>query len=73
MEADKRQSDGRQLHREFVGMLFALAIAAGAEELIDVFRSGVAWRWQTLPSYFHLFLATMVIATSWVGLGPLKE
>jgi len=59
---------GRTLHREFVGMLFALAIAEVAV------RSGVIANsdlplWTKAPAVSHLLLAAVVIATSWVGWG----
>ncbi len=68
LEKNASEADGRQLHREFVGMLFALAIAEVAVEGSKVVHSDVALP-NTLPSYTHLFLAAAVIATSWVGWG----
>ena len=59
---------GRELHREFVGMLFALAIAEVAIQAATVANSELDWR-VCLPSYSHLVLATAVIAASWVGWG----
>lgn len=63
---------GRTLHREFVGMLFALAIAEVAVQAARVANSGVPFK-SCLPAYSHLFLAAMIIATSWVGWGWSKH
>jgi hypothetical protein len=54
-----------KLRHEFVGMMFAVAIGeVGVQTAILV----QAHNWMHfLPAYFHLFLATVVIATSWVG------
>ena len=64
----KSDSHGEVLHREFVGMLFALAIAEVAIEGAGVVNSGVVAS-VAFPAYSHLFLAIMVIAASWVGWG----
>ena len=63
---------GRELHREFVGMLFALAIAEVAVQAGGVVNSRLPLN-QTIPTYSHLFLASAVIATSWVGWGWSKH
>lgn len=59
---------GRTLHREFVGMLFALAIAEVAVRSGEIVNSGLDMSTQA-PALSHLFLAGAVIATSWVGWG----
>jgi hypothetical protein len=61
-------SHGRELHREFVGMLFALAIAEVAVEAANLVNSGLPFD-VALPGYSHLFLSAIVIASSWVGWG----
>lgn len=60
--------NGRELHREFVGMLFALAIAEVAIRSAEVVNNGLSF-WTKAPALSHLILAGMVIATSWVGWG----
>jgi hypothetical protein len=54
-----------QLRHEFVGMMFAVAVGeVGVQTAILV----QAHNWvHFLPAYFHLLLATVLIATSWVG------
>ena len=59
---------GRELHREFVGMLFALAIAQVAVQSADVINHDLD-AWIKAPALSHLLLAAIVIATSWVGWG----
>jgi len=68
--AEASDQSSTQLHLTFVEMLFALAIGQVA---IDV-GSLVILQMQdsidlgtSLPAYCHLLLATIVIATSWVG------
>lgn len=59
-----------QLHLTFVEMLFALAIgevAVDAGSLVSLqIQRGIDIA-TSLPVYCHLFLTTIVIATSWVG------
>lgn len=62
---------GQELHREFVGMLFALAIAEVALRSGEVVNSG-SDVWAMAPALSHLILAGAVIATSWVGWGISK-
>lgn len=59
---------GRNLHREFVGMLFALAIAQVAIQASVVLNSEIAIQ-DSIPSFLHLILGTIIIVTSWVGWG----
>ncbi len=72
----RTEQEGKELHREFVGMLFALAIAEVAVAASAVASSsakhGLALP-AVLPAYAHLFLAAIVIATSWVGWGASKH
>lgn len=62
---------GQELHREFVGMLFALAIAEVAVRSGEIVNSGSDVR-TMMPALSHLILAGTVIATSWVGWGISK-
>ena len=66
--ADSAEARGRELHREFVGMLFALAIAQVAVKGSEIVNSSVPTA-QTIPSWTHLTLASSLIACSWVGWG----
>ena len=66
------ETNGRTLHREFVGMLFALAIAQVAIEAAEIVNSPLGLK-ECLPAYSHLFLAATVITASWVGWGQSKE
>lgn len=59
---------GKDLHREFVGMLFALAIAQVAVEAAEIMNSELGF-WSKAPALSHLLLALIVIAASWVGWG----
>ena len=53
------------LRHEFVAMMFAVAIGEVGVQTASLVQ---AHHWQHfLPAYGHLFLATMVIAASWVG------
>lgn len=63
--------ESRELHREFVGMLFALAIAQVAVRSGEIVISDSDLR-ITAPALSHLLLAGTVIATSWVGWGRSK-
>src|SRR5262245_47372300 len=67
-EVKKEIEHGRTLHREFVGMLFALALAQVAVEGAVVMNSGLDV-WTKAPAVSHLLLALVVISTSWVGWG----
>src|SRR5436190_18185099 len=59
---------GKALHREFVGMLFALAVAQVAVEAAVIVNSAAPTPTKA-PALMHLILALLVIATSWVGWG----
>ena len=65
-------NQGKTLHREFVGMLFALAIAEVAVRSGAVANSDVDL-WSKAPALSHLLLAATVIGTSWVGWGQSKS
>ena len=54
-----------QLRHESVGMMFAVAIGEVGVQTASLVRAG-DWV-HFLPAYSHLFLTTIVIATSWVG------
>jgi hypothetical protein len=54
-----------RLRHEFVGMMFAIAIGEVGLQSAALVRSGHYLHF--LPAYSHLFFATIVIATSWVG------
>lgn len=69
---DRQEERGKELHREFVGMLFALAIAEVAVQASTVVNAGIVFS-DALPAYSHLVLAATVIATSWVGWGWSKS
>jgi hypothetical protein len=54
-----------RLRHEFVGMMFAVAIGEVGLQTATLIQ---AHRWvHFLPAYCHLALATLIIATSWVG------
>jgi hypothetical protein len=54
-----------KLRHEFVGMMFAVTIAEVGIQTAGLVQAG---NWvHFLPAYGHLVLATVVIATSWVG------
>jgi hypothetical protein len=54
-----------KLRHEFVGMMFAVAIGEVGLQTGNLVQ---AHHWvHFLPAYSHLFLATVVIATSWIG------
>ncbi|TKJ38298.1 MAG: hypothetical protein CEE38_05945 [Planctomycetes bacterium B3_Pla] len=60
----------KQLHLTFVEMLFALAIgqiAIDVSKLIDYRAISEQTVWAVIPACSHLFLAAVVISTSWVG------
>ena len=54
-----------KLRHEFVGMMFALAIGEVGVQTATLVQNRDWMRF--LPAYSHLTLATVVIATSWVG------
>ena len=58
-------ADGPELRREFVGIMFALAV--GEVGLQTAALVQVENHVRYLPAYSHLFLALFVIAASWVG------
>jgi hypothetical protein len=54
-----------KLRHEFVGMMFAVAVGEVGVQTATLVQ---AHNWvHFLPAYFHLLLATVLIATSWVG------
>jgi hypothetical protein len=54
-----------KLRHEFVGMMFAVAIGEVGLQTATLVQAG---HWvHFLPAYSHLTLATVLIATSWVG------
>jgi hypothetical protein len=56
---------GPELRREFVGIMFALAVGEVGLQTAALVQAGNYI--QYLPAYSHLFLALFVIAASWVG------
>jgi hypothetical protein len=58
-------SDGPDLRREFVGIMFALAVGEVGLQTAALVQAGDHVRY--LAAYSHLFLALFVIAASWVG------
>src|SRR5206468_1976478 len=68
---------GQTLHIDFVEMLFALAaaeVAVKAGEFVDTADLGkqhLSWNYLAVVS--HLVLATVLIASSWVGWGHSKS
>jgi hypothetical protein len=54
-----------KLRHEFVGMMFAVTIGEVGLQAAALVHVGHPA--QFLPAYFHLVLATIVVATSWVG------
>jgi hypothetical protein len=58
-------SDGPDLRREFVGIMFALAVGEVGLQVAALVQAGRPYHY--LPAYSHLFLALFVIAASWVG------
>lgn len=69
---ENEEERGKELHREFVGMLFALATAELAVQAATVVNSGLGL-WDCLPAYCHLGLGFAIVATSWVGWGWSKS
>ena len=54
-----------KLRHEFVGMMFAITIGEVGLQVAALVQSGHPAHF--LPAYAHLLLATVVVATSWVG------
>ncbi len=54
-----------KLRHEFVGMMFAITIGEVGLQVAALVQAGHPFHY--LPAYTHLFLATVMIATSWVG------
>ena len=54
-----------KLRHEFVGMMFAITIGEVGLQVAALVQAGHAAHF--LPAYGHLFLATIVVAASWVG------
>jgi hypothetical protein len=54
-----------KLRHEFVGMMFAITIGEVGLQAAGLAQAGHVAHF--LPAYSHLFLATVVVATSWVG------
>jgi hypothetical protein len=50
----------------FVQLLFSLTAAEIARQSAELTLQGRDF-WEALPAYAHLFLATAVVTTSWVG------
>ncbi len=64
-QSQKNGKKDPKLRHEFVGMMFAVAIGEVGLQTATLVRAG---NWvHFLPAYSHLLLATMIIATSWVG------
>ena len=55
------------LRREFVGIMFALAVGEVGLQTAALVQAASGNTIQYLPAYSHLFLALFVIAASWVG------
>lgn len=65
---NERKNAGRMeptLRHEFVGMMFALTIGEVGLQAAALVKAGHFV--QYLPAYSHLLVATVMIATSWVG------
>jgi len=63
-DSTKKDSEPRLRH-EFVGMMFAITIGEVGLQVAALVQAGHTAHY--LPAYTHLFLATVMIATSWVG------
>jgi hypothetical protein len=63
--AEAAANPGPELRREFVGIMFALAVGEIGLQTAALVQAGNTIRY--LPAYSHLFLALFVIAASWVG------
>jgi hypothetical protein len=55
-----------KLRHEFVGMMFAITVGEIGLQTAAVVQAPGHWV-HYLPAYSHLFLATFVVAASWVG------
>jgi hypothetical protein len=64
-EAAANPGNGPELRREFVGIMFALAVGEIGLQTAALVQAGNTIRY--FPAYSHLFLALFVIAASWVG------
>lgn len=64
-DAAANPGNGPELRREFVGIMFALAVGEVGLQTAALVQAGNYI--QYLPAYSHLFLALFVIAASWVG------
>ena len=64
-EAAANPGNVPELRREFVGIMFALAVGEVGLQTAALVQAGHFTRY--LPAYSHLFLALFVIAASWVG------
>lgn len=58
-------AEDRELRREFVGIIFALAVGEIGLQAAALVQAKHHFRY--LPAYSHLFLALFVVAASWVG------
>ncbi|MGB7219285.1 MAG: hypothetical protein WBD07_10800 [Vicinamibacterales bacterium] len=65
VKAAANPGNGPDLRREFVGIMFALAVGEVGLQTAALVQAGNTIRY--LPAYSHLFLALFVIAASWVG------
>jgi hypothetical protein len=68
MAGDEPGTRGRgeaRLRHEFVGMMFAVTIGEVGLQFAPLVHEGNFLHW--LPAYSHILLATVLIATSWVG------
>ena len=62
---EKTGDETPQLRHEFVGMMFAITIGEVGLQVAALVQAGRVIHF--LPAYGHLLLATIVVATSWVG------
>ena len=56
---------GPRLRREFIGMMFAITVGEIGLQTAALVQAGRPLHF--LVAYSHLFLATFVVAASWVG------
>ena len=72
-EVEGKNQD-RELHFTFVELLFSLAVAEIAQRFAVVIdrAEGNFLETKYWPCYSHLFLALIVIITSWIGWGKSK-
>jgi len=61
----KKPEPDVKLRHEFVGMMFAVTIGEVGIQVASLIHAGFWLHY--LPAYSHLFLSTVIIATSWVG------